>query len=298
MKTFSSENSVAKLAFIFLSLLINPLYSFANQDFCFNRSRQSDVVDKRLCQEEKDNSFLISFYQPTYIFPFYYSSSLPHDFYHQLNKDARKTEVSFQISFKAPIIKDIFNTHTNLYLAYTQKSFWQAYRNSAFVRETDYSPEIFLSKLTNYPLFCGWKIKCLNLGAIHQSNGRGDIEERTWNRVYLASIFSKDNWMITVKPWYVIHDQSTRQYNSNIAYYLGYDSVLAAYKYGQQVFSLERTNLESGVKRGSVTFTWSVPITKKLKFYTEFFSGYGQNLTEYNHSTNSVGVGIALNDWI
>jgi len=196
------------------------------------------------------------------------------------------------------VIKNIFNSNTNLYLAYTQKSFWQAYANSAYIRDTNYTPEIFFSSVGNYPLFAGWRLKYLNWGALHQSNGRGDAEERTWNRLYVAPILSKGNWMITIKPWYVVDDKATREHNPNIAYYLGYDSVLVAYKYCGQVFSVERTNVESGVKRGAIIVTWSLPLNKKVKFYTEFFGGYGQSLTEYNHSTASVGVGIALNDWI
>jgi phospholipase A1/A2 len=282
-------------------LLINMDLCWA-QENCFSNYSACypicDVVDKKLCQERLDNPFLINLYEPNYIFPFYYSSSLPRDFYHELNKDTQKTEVSFQISFKAPIVKNIFNSNTNLYLAYTQKSFWQAYENSAYIRETTYTPEIFFSKFTNYPIGAGWKIKLLNFGAIHQSNGRGDLEERTWNRVYIAPILAKDNWRVAIKPWYVLNDRATQEYNPNIAYYLGYDSVLVSYKYRRHVFSAERTNLESGFKRGSIVLTWSLPITNKLKFYTEFFGGYGQSLTEYNHSVASVGVGIALNDWI
>ena len=231
------NNALKKLVLIGF-LLINPLLCFSYENSCYNHYPYPacDVVDKKISQEKKDNAFLISLHEPNYIFPFYYSSSLPHDFYRQLNKDSEKTEVSFQISFKAPVIRNIFNSNTDLNLAYTQKSFWQAYENSAYVRETDYTPEIFFSGIPNYPLFGGWRIKYLNLGALHQSNGRGDAEERTWNRVYLASILSKGNWMIMLKPWYVINDKATQEYNPDIAHYLGYDSILVAYKWGQQVF--------------------------------------------------------------
>jgi phospholipase A1/A2 len=278
--------------------LIQSTNCLAYETTWYNKNATSEALENRIIQEKNDNDFLINLYEPNYIFPFYYSSSLPHDFYQQLNKESKKSEVSFQISFKVPVKKNIFNTHTNFYLAYTQQSFWQAYANSAYMRENTYTPEMFFSKFINYPIFLGWRMKYLTLGASHQSNGRGDLQERSWNRLYLASVFSKNNWMITVKPWYVINDESKQEHNPNIAYYLGYDSALIAYKYGQQVFSVERTNIESGLKRGSVTLTWSVPLTKKIKFYTEFFGGYGQSLTEYNHSTASVGVGIALNDWI
>jgi len=65
------------------------------------------------------------------------------------------------------------------------------------------------------------------------------------------------------------------------------------------VFSIQAYNvIESQARRPSVELAWSFPITPYIKGYVQLFSGYGQSLIEYNHHTNSAGVGIALSDWV
>jgi phospholipase A1 len=59
-----------------------------------------------------------------------------------------------------------------------------------------------------------------------------------------------------------------------------------------------RNMIESGGRRSGTTVSWSFPMTKYLKGYVQVFSGYGQSLIEYNHRTNSVGMGIALSNWV
>jgi len=92
---------------------------------------------------------------------------------------------------------------------------------------------------------------------------------------------------------------STRLYNRDITHYLGHGRLLIAYKFHQAVLSLmTRNNLESGFKRGAVEAAISFPIFGRFHAYLQYFHGYGQSLIEYNHRTNSFGVGIALNNWI
>lgn len=140
------------------------------------------------------------------------------------------------------------------------------------------------------------RINFLNIGAIHQSNGYGNALERSWDRLYVEAISSVGNWMVSLKPWYII---STDSNNNNIAEFLGYGQILVGYKYHKQVFSITAHNiLESGGKRATAEMTWSFPLTPYIKGYVQLFSGYGQSLIEYNHRTNSAGVGIALSDWV
>lgn len=257
-------------------------------------------VEERAKQEEKiPNYFGVAFYKPTYVLPYYYTGS-PDNAAYQGNtpnhEHLKHPEVKYQFSIKVPAWKNICNHPSSIYLAYTQLSYWQLYNHRSFFRETNYEPEIFLANEVNWHLYKRWNLNFLNIGASHQSNGYGNTLERSWNRLYLEATTSTDHWVIGVKPWYII---STNKNNNDIGKFLGYSKILLAYKCNQHVFSLQIQNLiESGGKRAGGELTWSFPITRYIKGYAQVFSGYGQSLIEYNHHTNSAGVGITLSDWV
>lgn len=261
-------------------------------------------VEERAAKENNipPNSFAITFYKPTYILPYYYTFSPYKDIYYNNtpdNEGIKRYEMKFQISFKVPIWKNIFCRPTTLFLAYTQLSYWQAYNRAPFFRETDYEPEIFLANEINFQLHKAWHINFLNLGAVHQSNGYGSRLERSWNRIYLEAISSTGNWMVSVKSWVVLNDNACWQHNKNIADFLGYGQVLVAYKYYNQVISLQARNfLDNRLRRATAEFNWTFPITPYINGCLQLFSGYGQSLIEYNHHTNSAGIGISLSNWI
>lgn len=256
------------------------------------------IVEQRLKQEEliSENLFGITFYKPTYIMPFYYTSKPYYQVYEGKTPDNQKVdkaEFKAQMSFRFPVWKNIFDTNTSLNVAYTQSMFWQLYAKSQYFRETDYEPELFLMKKIVGNLWGA-------LGAVHQSNGRGGDMERSWNRIYANLLFSRYNFAISFRPWILIFDSvSSDLHNKNIASYLGHGELVASYKIKDVTLStLLRNNIESGFKRGAVEFDVSFPLHRLVKGYIQVFSGYGQSLIEYNHYTNSAGIGIALSDWI
>lgn len=276
--------------------------SSANSNLTASDNTPPDTEELNFETQQKieNNPFAVSFYEPTYILPFYYTESPDNAVYgNQVpdNQTISNYELKFQFSFKYPLLK--FNENHQLYIAYTQLSYWQAYQQSAFFRETDYEPEIFFSNKMFIPLGHGWQTNFLNIGAMHQSNGRGGTLERSWNRIYVNLIGGKGNFMFQVQPWYIINDTSMEDHNPDIAQYMGYEQVIASYKYGDQVFSLQaRNTVESAFQRAAWQFTWSFPLgVHNLKGYVQLFSGYGQSLIEYNHYTNALGVGISLSDW-
>lgn len=240
----------------------------------------------------------ISFYKPNYVLPYYYTGSPYKSVYvgtTPYNEQIQHSEIKFQLSFKVPLFKNIFNHKTNLMFAYTQLSYWQLYNQRSFIRSTDYEPEFFFANTINYHLHKDWYINYLNLGYVHQSNGMGNSLQRGWDRLYLEAIASTSNWMLSLKPWIILDRNSN---NSNIGFYMGYAKFLAAYKIHQNVIAVEAYNVvESGLKRPSAQLTWSFPISHYFKGYVQVFSGYGQSLIEFNHHTNSAGIGLALNDW-
>jgi phospholipase A1 len=297
-------NKVVCLLLLTFSLAIFTSAA-ATQNKIANETESSPVEERAEEEEEvAENNFAITFYKPTYILPYYYTASPYNRVYLEDNRtpDGEKinsSEVKYQLSFKVPLWKNIFHHSSTLYLAYTQLSYWQLYNDDAFFRETDYEPELFLANEVNFHLFKDWSLNFLNVGVVHQSNGYGGDLERSWNRLYVEAVASKENWMVSFKPWYIVQDSSLEQHNSNIGEYLGYGRVLVAYKYSDQVFSLQAYNvIESGAQRPSTQLTWSIPLTSYLRGYVQVFSGYGQSLIEYDHRSNSFGIGIAFSDWI
>ena len=291
-------------------LLLNAVMCFAQPQRSQNTTQQpapipyqqQNLVSKRVKSEEKiPNSFAIAFYEPTYILPFYYTAS-PYNSVYQGNTPANEsinsTEIKYQLSFKVPLWQHMLRTPAALMLAYTQLSYWQAYNNRAFFRETDYQPEVFIANKVNILFAKYWQLNFINVGLIHQSNGQGGTLERSWNRAYFSATASTEKWLVTVKPWLIFHDNTYQRQNPDMEKYLGYGEIIIAYKYYNQVFSFETQNLlESGGKRSGNILSWSFPLTSYIKGYVQVFSGYGQSLIEYNHRTNSFGLGIALSNW-
>jgi len=243
----------------------------------------------------KTHPFTITFYRPTYVLPFYYTAS-PDAFIYRGNTPDNQgimhSELKAQLSLMVPVVSHVMNTNTSLNIAYTQLSYWQVYASSQYFRETNYEPEIFLSR--NF--LPNWLV---NLGLDHQSNGRGGALERSWNRMILSNIISDENWIAGIQVWSLIfRDKSSNLHNPDIAHYLGYESLLFSYKFHQITASIQLQNLESLLRRGSTKISLSYPLNKNFSLYTQYFNGYGQSLIEYNNRTQSFGIGIALNDWI
>lgn len=264
-----------------------------------------NAVLSRVTKEDKisPRSFAIAFHRPTYVLPFYYTRSPYNSVYAGQTPEDEKLkhdEIKYQLSFKVPIWKNILNHPSTLYLAYTQMSYWQAYDHDPFFRETDFEPELFIANEINYHLGGSWYLNFLTVGLDHQSNGYGGTLERSWNRATAALIASSDSWIVAIKPWLIFKNNNTYQrQNPDMQNFMGNGTILIGYKFHGQLISLETRNMiESGGRRSGNTLSWSFPITDYLKGYAQVFSGYGQSLIEYNHRTNSFGLGISMSDWV
>ena len=275
---------------VFICILLVEAIALADND-------DDSAVAERIQQEASvtTNPYIVALYKPSYILPFYYTGSPYESLYKGTTPEDQKVkqlEFKAQFSFKLPVIMGLLGKHSSLEIAYTQLMYWQFYVKSQYFRETDYEPEIFIHKR----IIPNW---WADLGVVHQSNGRGGEMERSWNRTYLKIVFSRGNWMVNLRPWVLIFtSDSSDLHNKDISKYLGHGDAVVAYKIaGHTVSVMLRNQLESGFKRGAVELDWSFPIYKAIKGYVQFFSGYGQSLIEYNHRTDSCGIGLVLSDW-
>jgi phospholipase A1 len=256
-----------------------------------------------LDDDAKQGAFLFRAHRPNYLIPLKYSSA-PNgtpfqDTFPQPELDLDSIEAELQLSFKIKAKEGVFgHDDFDLWLGYSITSFWQAYNSgiSSPFRETNYEPEAMLVYRTDYEL-AGFRGRFLNLGIVHQSNGRGEDLSRSWNRVYAQFGFERGNLALLVRPWYRIPEDAEEDDNPDIDDYLGYGDLTAIYRRGRNVYSLLlRNNFRAPDNHGAVKLNWSFPLHGRLKGYVQYFNGYGESLIDYNHSQQSLGIGFSLTE--
>ncbi len=212
-----------------------------------------------------------------------------------------RTDMKFQISLKSKVAHRLFGDNGDLWIGYTQTSYWQIYNSHASrpFRETNYEPEAMLVFRTNYSLF-GWQGRMAGLSLNHQSNGRGDPESRSWNRLIAQFGFEKDNWMVMLRPWWRIAESRDDDNNPDIADYVGRADLLVVRKSeGHELSLLARHSLRGGDRsHGSLQLDYAFPIFSYLKGYVQVFTGYGASLIDYNHRQTRLGIGVSLVQWL
>ncbi len=161
------------------------------------------VVAQRVQKEEEtlDNRFAITPHRPNYLLPISYNKSPNETPFEVQNIDNfSSTEIKFQLSVKAPLAQGVFNGYGDIYVAYTNTSWWQAYNsNSAPFRETNHEPEVFMVFPTDYQLW-GFDLNGVAAGITHQSNGRSGELSLSWNRIYAQFIFSRTTLSSVLNP--------------------------------------------------------------------------------------------------
>ncbi|RLA00034.1 MAG: phospholipase [Gammaproteobacteria bacterium] len=213
--------------------------------------------------------------------------------------DLDEIEGKFQISFKFTIWDEFFADDVELLGAYTQKSFWQMYNSthSAPFRETNYEPEIFVSKEMDIDVL-GLNWFSTNFGFVHQSNGRANPLSRSWNRIYFDLMFKKGNFGLSLKPWWRVEENVAGDDNPDIEDYLGTYEITMNYQLGESEFSLMLRNLASSEHQETFKLSWLYPLTDSISLYAEYFHGYGESLVDYNYLNETIGIGLSINDLV
>lgn len=262
-------------------------------------SREWELDDK-----DKHGTFLFRPFHTSYLLPVKYSNSPNNTPFQggllQSSEKLDSVEAKIQLSGKTKVVEGLFNKRADVWLGYTVTSYWQAYNStiSAPFRETDYMPEAMLVFRTDYDI-AGLKGRFINLGAVHESNGRGSTLSRSWNRIYVQFGFERGDFSLLIRPWYRIPESANNDNNPDIQDYLGRGDVVATYTSNGNTYSLLlRNNLKRAANRGAVQVDWSFPLYGRLQGYVQYFNGYGESLIDYNHKQQSLGIGLSLAAWL
>lgn len=244
-------------------------------------SQNSAALDSTPQGEQNGRNFGflgLKYYEPIYML-------FTHDF--TKKPDRKADELHFEFSFERPIAYNALGLGEKISFAYAQNSWWQITQDSAPFRESNYRPELYVSAPVPFA-------DELKIGAMHESNGKGGEESRSWNRLYAQSTWSADGFSITPRAWYAFWLDRT---NEDIADYMGYGDLRASYTFGKQRLSaLWRNNLHfDGSNRGAIELNYSFPIFNSGFYgYLRYFNGYGESLADYKRSVNKIDIGLSF----
>ncbi len=213
------------------------------------------------------------------------------------DKTLVKPEVTFQLSFKARLWRDIFGKNLVLWAAYTQRSFWQLYNfdDSSPFRDTNYEPELLLTLGTRLDLL-GLNLRFVQAGVNHQSNGQSEPLSRSWNRIVANVGLERGPFSLLLKGWYRVPDADDD--NPGMTHYLGCGEVWGYYFLGKHRLGVMlRDNLNFRENRGAVQLEWSFPLFAMMAGYVQYYLGYGESMLDYNHRVHRIGIGFIFSDW-
>ena len=258
---------------------------------------EQSAADRRIASllRSAQNPFALIPYEQNYMM-YSFSDGVNSNTYEGLGDKLDDHEVKFQFSIMFPIWGGMLGKNTALMASYTQVSLWQALNQdiSAPFRETNYEPQIFMGWLTNASVL-GMKLRWIEAGFNHQSNGRGDKLSRSWNRLFANFMFEKGDFSLNVRPYFRLKEPLATDDNPDIEDYVGHHKLDLAYRDELHVWTIRsRYNFETG--NGSAELGWSYQLTPHVRVYSQLFHGYGETLIDYDFEQTRFGIGLMLND--
>ncbi|MFC3283407.1 phospholipase A [Litchfieldella rifensis] len=253
---------------------------------------------RELERESSLNPFAITAYRRNYLMPWSYNANPNGEDFREISGDdvADNAEVKFQFSAKFSLVEDMFGDNGDLFFAYTQRSWWQAYNsdNSAPFRETNFEPEVFVSFDNDLTLF-GWTNTQNRIAFNHQSNGKSGELSRSWNRIYAETIFQRGDWAVSVAPHWRVPESEGDDDNPDIERFMGYGDISIARRINDdhEASLLVRGNPSAGNMGTQLDYSW--PMFGNVRGYVQYYYGYGESLIDYDHRNNRLSLGFSLN---
>ncbi len=252
-----------------------------------------------------DGDFGLKPHNVNYILPFGKSNRVYRSY--ESGVHYKDIEAELQVSLKLSIGSNLFGLGEKYYLAYTHKAFWQIYTESSPFRETNYSPEAFVSFPVSdrYSMF---QLRNIKLGLAHTSNGKSQTwdqslyphhyldpnnESRSVNYTYIEATLQHHSIISDIRIWYRLPEGIDQDDNPDYVDYVGHSELKFNYFYNKHMFCLDtRYNISTG--NGSVEGSYSYPLGDDIYIYAKAFTGYGESLIDYNHYITKFSIGFSF----
>lgn len=202
------------------------------------------------------------------------------------------SDVKFQLSISQRLTKSKLPFDSYLFIQYTQKAFWDVFRESLPMRDLNFNPGIGLGHLIiRHNKYIGKAYLMLE----HESNGRDSIDSRSWNKITLScALVLNDNWETQFKTWIPIIDGEN---NKDILKYNGIFQFAVNYRTCNK-----RLQIGALITQRKAWFSFNTQLELSYKFnkrenqffFIQYYNGYGENLLEYNQYKNMLRVGFVI----
>jgi len=249
-----------------------------------NLAQVEDKQTQGTIKQFAQSLYSIQAHKANYFLPFSYRPSGEYPLTN--GHEAKNIETEFQVSIKYDFGANVFGLNEVYSVAYSQQSFWQLYADSAYFRETNYNPEIF----TTFPVTTEYA-KAVRIGFAHESNGRGGLDERSWNYIYTSVYFQTGPIFTDIQLWTHV---GNLEYNPDLMDYMGYSKIRFILPYKKHIFQFSSRNTFSDKRAFELNYSYPVLDSDTLFFYIKGFSGYGESLIDYNHKIDKLGLGFSI----
>ncbi len=210
--------------------------------------------------------------------------------------DRPGSDAVFQISFKQRVTRNLFGSGIACYGTYSQTAFWDVYRTSFPIRDINYRPGAFFSKL----IYRGNEqpVGRAEFVVHHTSNGLPGKASRSLNRLSLGYTFPVSRGTtINLRAWYLWGYGVGKH---NYLDYIGLAGLNVYHEFKPDV-AYARLTINKGLNlddRGLVrTRLYWNPLPKvpgNHYLLLEWYLGYAESLLEYEQFQSTVRIGYAI----
>ncbi|WP_368666915.1 phospholipase A [Dysgonomonas sp. 511] len=203
------------------------------------------------------------------------------------------SDAKFQVSIRQKLTNSTLPFKTYFFLTYTQKAFWDVFKESFPFRDLNYNPTIGLGRaLVRHNRFLG----TITLQFEHESNGKGGDDSRSWNKIsFGTNLTLNDRWTLHSKAWIPIVDGTN---NKNIVKYAGWGQIGMDYSGPRRkyTFSCLVTKRGGFNLNANVTANFAVRLFSDDNQYlfVEYYNGYGESMLEYKQYRQRLRLGIVI----
>jgi outer membrane phospholipase A len=216
------------------------------------------------------------------------------------NPEESKLQFSFKYSFFEPAsLGERFKWTRGLNFGYTQTSFWDLKSSSKPFQDTSYKPELFyLSPSIGSP--SSQSRLFIQGGFEHESNGRGGVESRSTNYIYVKPIFiwynpaTQVGLQVAPKIWTYVGNSNL---NPDLPDYRGYFDL--ELKVGKADSFVLGSNLRWAREGASVQLDLTYPLHflfKNLEIYlhAQYANTIAESMINYRQRTEAFRLGVAI----